>query len=93
MPNIDADVDPDGLRDFCKGQIAHYKVPLHIRPEECIANDDLGQAPEIYHERRYDQRTAMIRVSRTREIVAVTSPLSGMIRSSTVARSTRYDQS
>jgi fatty-acyl-CoA synthase len=31
VPNIDADVDPDGLRDFCKGQIAHYKVPLHIR--------------------------------------------------------------
>jgi len=31
VPNIDADIDPEGLRDFCKGQIAHYKVPLHIR--------------------------------------------------------------
>jgi len=24
------------LRDFCKGQIAHYKVPLHIRLKDVL---------------------------------------------------------
>jgi fatty-acyl-CoA synthase len=26
-----ADLDADGVRAFCQGQIAHYKVPRHIR--------------------------------------------------------------
>jgi fatty-acyl-CoA synthase len=26
-----ASVDADGLREFCRGRIAHYKVPRHIR--------------------------------------------------------------
>ena len=29
--NDGADIDPEALRHFCKGQMAHYKVPLHIR--------------------------------------------------------------
>ncbi|WP_435230613.1 AMP-binding protein [Pseudopelagicola sp. nBUS_20] len=31
VPTSDVDIGPDELRDFCKGQIAHFKVPLHIR--------------------------------------------------------------
>ncbi len=26
-----ADADADAIRDFCRGQIAHYKIPRHIR--------------------------------------------------------------
>lgn len=31
VPNEDVDIDLDVLRNFCEGQIAHYKVPLHFR--------------------------------------------------------------
>jgi fatty-acyl-CoA synthase len=31
VPKEGADIDVDALRNFCKGQIAHYKVPLHFR--------------------------------------------------------------
>lgn len=31
VPKSGATIDPEGLRDFCKQNIAHYKVPLHIR--------------------------------------------------------------
>jgi fatty-acyl-CoA synthase len=27
----DTTLDPDGLRNFCQGQIAHFKIPRHIR--------------------------------------------------------------
>lgn len=29
--NSNAHVQPEDIRAFCKGQIAHYKVPLHVR--------------------------------------------------------------
>ena len=31
VPKEDSDIDVEALRNFCKGQIAHYKVPLHFR--------------------------------------------------------------
>ena len=31
VPKHGADLDPEELRQFCMDQIAHYKVPLHIR--------------------------------------------------------------
>ncbi len=24
-------IDPDEIRDFCRGQIAHYKIPRYIK--------------------------------------------------------------
>jgi fatty-acyl-CoA synthase len=34
VPKEDSDIDVEALRNFCKGQIAHYKVPLHFRLKE-----------------------------------------------------------
>jgi len=31
VPNDGVDIDLEVLRHFCKGQMAHYKVPLHFR--------------------------------------------------------------
>ena len=31
VPKEGSDIDVEALRNFCKGQIAHYKVPLHFR--------------------------------------------------------------
>jgi fatty-acyl-CoA synthase len=30
IPRGDAEVKEDELRDFCRGKIAHFKVPSHI---------------------------------------------------------------
>ena len=35
------------MRDFCKGQIAHYKVPRYVRFERSIADDGDRQAAEV----------------------------------------------
>ncbi|MEP1535148.1 MAG: AMP-binding protein [Paracoccaceae bacterium] len=29
-------IDPDDIKDFCKGQIAHYKVPAHVRIKDSL---------------------------------------------------------
>ncbi|PHP66660.1 AMP-binding protein [Zhengella mangrovi] len=31
IPAPGEDVDPEEIREFCRGQIAHYKVPAHVR--------------------------------------------------------------
>lgn len=31
VPRPGADLTPEGVRDLCRGQIAHYKVPRHVR--------------------------------------------------------------
>ncbi|WP_417525698.1 AMP-binding protein [Marinovum sp.] len=31
VPRPGVDLDPEALRDFCKGQIAHFKIPRHVR--------------------------------------------------------------
>ncbi|WP_420014321.1 AMP-binding enzyme [Sulfitobacter sediminis] len=34
VPKQSADLEPEAIREFCKGQIAHFKVPLHVRLKE-----------------------------------------------------------
>ncbi len=31
LPRPDASVDPDEIREFCRGRIAHYKVPRYVK--------------------------------------------------------------
>jgi fatty-acyl-CoA synthase len=31
IPRPGADLDPEAVRDFCRGQIAHFKVPRHVK--------------------------------------------------------------
>ena len=33
-PGADADVDAESIRDFCRGRIAHYKVPRYVKLTE-----------------------------------------------------------
>jgi fatty-acyl-CoA synthase len=40
-PGVDA--DPEALRDFCRGQIAHYKVPRYIRVVDAFPTTVTGK--------------------------------------------------
>jgi fatty-acyl-CoA synthase len=31
VPKAGAEIDPDAIREACRGRIAHFKVPLHVR--------------------------------------------------------------
>jgi fatty-acyl-CoA synthase len=41
------DGDEDEIRDFCKGQIAHYKVPRYIRFVDRVSDDGDGEGAEV----------------------------------------------
>jgi fatty-acyl-CoA synthase len=47
-------LDEDAVRDFCKGQIAHYKVPRHVRIVEQFPLTATGKA------QKFEMRKAMM---------------------------------
>jgi len=36
MPNPGATVDPEEVREFCRGKIAHFKVPRYVKTVEAF---------------------------------------------------------
>ena len=47
-------LDEDAVRDFCKGQIAHYKVPRHVRVVDAFPLTATGKA------QKFEMRKAMM---------------------------------
>ncbi|RYF35069.1 MAG: AMP-binding protein, partial [Comamonadaceae bacterium] len=47
VPRQGARVDEDSVRDFCRGQIAHYKVPRYIRFVEALPMTVTGKAQKF----------------------------------------------
>ena len=40
-------LDEDALREFCRGKIAHYKVPRYVRVRRRVPDDGHRQGPEV----------------------------------------------
>jgi fatty-acyl-CoA synthase len=53
IPKEGVDLGSDDLMDYCKGQIAHYKVPRYIRMVESFIMTVTGKA------QKFEMRTAM----------------------------------
>ena len=67
-------------RTFCRGQIAHYKIPRYIKFVNAFPDDGDRQSPEICHARADDRRTRVCR--RTRQPETTGSGSAGVHRGS-----------
>ena len=45
----EAGLDPEAVREFCRGQIAHYKIPRHVRFVECFPHRHRQGAARVRH--------------------------------------------
>lgn len=54
VPKSGRSIDADDIKDFCKGQIAHYKLPTHVRIKESLPMTVTGKA------QKFIMRDAMI---------------------------------
>jgi fatty-acyl-CoA synthase len=54
VPKSGAHVSEDAIRDYCRGRIAHYKVPRYIRVVEALPMTVTGKA------QKFVMRNAMI---------------------------------
>ena len=52
-----ATANEEEIRDFCQGQIAHYKVPRYVKFVDELPDDGHRQDPEIHDARADDRRT------------------------------------
>ncbi len=55
VPKPETDVTPEQVREFCEGQIAHYKVPRYIRIREELPMTVSGKA------QKFKMREAMLK--------------------------------
>lgn len=55
VPKPETDVTPEQVRDFCKGQIAHYKVPRYVRIRQELPMTVSGKA------QKFKMREAMLK--------------------------------
>ncbi len=56
VPRAGATLDEEGVRDYCRGQIAHYKVPRHIRFKTSLPMTVTGKAQKfIMREQMMDE--------------------------------------
>ena len=45
--------EEEEIREFCRGRIAHFKVPQYIRFVECVSDDGYGQGSEVSDSREW----------------------------------------
>ena len=50
-----AELDEDAVRDFCRGRLAHFKVPRYVMLRRRVPDDDHRQGPEVQDARRLDR--------------------------------------
>ena len=46
----------DDIRDYCRGTIAHFKIPRYVHVADRVPHDRDGQGPEVQDARRVDPR-------------------------------------
>ena len=55
----------DEMRDFCQGQIAHYKIPRYVELRRRVPDDGHRQDPEVPDAPRQSRRGSALKAAKT----------------------------